>query len=347
MKTPVVDGHIHLYGPKCLDYFRKYRPLLGFDYVNIACICGENGGTASNLFGAVMKLEDPGYFAHAGLYYPSYPVETPIPSEWEFGAQAKELMDIGFDGMKMLEAKPTRHKALQFGVNDPAYNAYFEYLQEAGIHIVWHACDPETFWDKDKAPAFAFEEGWFYGDGTYPSKEQLYSEVYDVLERYPNLKATFAHFFFLSDFPDDAKKLLDTYPNVCLDITPGREMYDNFTHRRDLWKEFFEQYSDRIVFGTDMTSDEFQGGAEGLVGTMRRFLTTEDRFEYWDFPIYGLGLSEKACENICGGNFACRVSPAPKPINKAALKSYAERTLPLMSNAEARAWLEDYFGKTL
>ena len=28
------------------------------------------------------------------------------------------------------------------------------------------------FWDKDKAPAFAFENGWFYGNGEYPTHEE-------------------------------------------------------------------------------------------------------------------------------------------------------------------------------
>ncbi|MEA4823794.1 MAG: amidohydrolase family protein [Clostridiaceae bacterium] len=348
MSVPVIDSHVHMEHAACMDYFKNYRREHGFDYVNFACICGGGwNSTGNNLLAAAMKLTDPHFFAHGGLYYPEVPVKKPIPAEWEFGKQARELIDMGFDGIKMLETKPTTAKAHELPVSDAAYEDYFAYLERTGTHVVWHACDPETFWDADTAPAFSFQEGWFYGDGTFPTKEQIYRDVFAVLDRHPNLNATFAHFFFLSDFPDEAVRVMEKYPNISFDITPGREMYDYFTRRRDTWKAFFTKYADRIVFGTDMTSDEFQGGVGDILTTMRRFLATEDVFRFWDFEIRGLGLATDAVAAIEGANFARMVAPEPKAMDKGKLGLYVERALPCVRDEKDRAWLAGFFEKNL
>ena len=68
---------------------------------------------------------------------------------------------------------------------------------------------------------------WTYVDGTYPSKEELYGEMQNVLARFPELRVTLAHFGFLSADPEGASALLDRFPNLCLDLTPGVGMYAN------------------------------------------------------------------------------------------------------------------------
>jgi len=347
---PVIDSHVHMYHPACMDYFRNYREKYGFDYVNFACFCcgeAKDKSPVQNLMAAAMKLSDPHFFAHAGLAYPSIPVVKPIPEEWEFSAQAAELLDMGFDGVKILETKPTCLKADKVEICDPIYDKFFALLEERGTHIIWHACDPETFWDADTAPEFSFKEGWFYGDGTFPTKEEIYRQVYTVLDRHPKLNASFAHFYFLSDFPEIAEKFLATYPNVSLDITPGREMYDYFSRRRDVWKDFFTRHADRIVFGTDMTADEFQGDVGDILSTMRRFLETDDMFTFWDFEIRGLALPKDAVDKICGNNFARMTGAAPKAMDKKKLAAYVEKALPLVQNADDKAFLTDFFAKNL
>ena len=148
MSVPVIDSHVHLYHKACIDYFQNYYREHGFDYVNFACLCCAGySSTGNNLLAAAAKLADPHFYAHGGLYYPAAPVQLPMPEGWDFLTQAKELLDMGFDGMKMLETKPTTAKAHALPVSDMAYDPYFAYLEETGTHIVWHACDPETFWD--------------------------------------------------------------------------------------------------------------------------------------------------------------------------------------------------------
>ena len=45
--------------------------------------------------------------------------------------------------------------------------------------------------------------------------------------------------------------MFDRYPNMRVDITPGREMYDDFSVNPERTREFFEKNQGRIMLGTD------------------------------------------------------------------------------------------------
>lgn len=345
-KSPMIDGHVHVYTDKCVEYFLNYKKEYGFKNICVACLCNlnkgmENDGT-QNILAAIMKLIDPDIYALGGLVYPEFPVREAPTGDYDFAAQVKELMEIGFDGIKMLENKPTTRKLTGLATDDPMLDSFYKYIEDNDIAVISHVADPETFWDFDLAPEFSHKEGWFYGDGTFLSKEEIYHEVKNTLEKYPKIRFTFPHFFFLSDYIGEARKLLDKHPNLKLDITPGREMYDNFTRHYDEAKEFFNDYSNRIIFGTDMTSDAFQGKPGDMFDAITRFLSTEDEFEYWDFKIKGIGLSHDKVKAICHDNFLSNLAPTPKPVNKAALKAYIGRMLPLVKDKETAAFIKDF-----
>ncbi|NLM78746.1 MAG: amidohydrolase family protein [Ruminococcaceae bacterium] len=338
---PVIDSHVHISGPKCLDFMKTYCSHHGFQAVNIACLAHDKANDPlQNILAALLKLQDKRFYAHGSLAYPTLPLDRSRTDADEFARQARLLHDIGFDGIKMLEGKPTTRKKTGLPQNDPLYDPYYAEMAKTGRHIVWHVADPETFWDKDKAPAFSFSSGWFYGDGTFQTKQQLYDEVLDVLRRHPGLNVTFAHFFFLGDFPDQAEDMLRQFPNVSLDITPGREMYEQFSQRPARWQSFFHQYADRILFGTDMTSTEFQGAAGDLIDSMKRFLATQDTFTYWDFTIQGLGLSAADCTRICQTNFTTRAGHKPRPIDREALKAYISQHRQDIDDAKALRYID-------
>lgn len=350
-KTPMIDGHVHVYTDKCVEYFLDYKKKYGFKHICVACLCNlnktmENDGT-QNILAAIMKLIDPDIYALGGLVYPEFPVTKAPTGDYDFAAQVKEFMEIGFDGIKMLENKPTTRKLTGLATDDPMYDSFYKYIEDNDIAVISHVADPETFWDYDLAPEFSHKEGWFYGDGTFLSKEAIYNEVKNTLGKFPKIRFTFPHFFFLSDYIEEARKLLDKHPNLNLDITPGREMYDNFTRHHNEAKAFFNDYSHRIIFGTDMTSDAFQGKPGDMFDAITRFLSTEDEFEYWDFKIKGIGLSHDKVKQICHDNFLSNLAPTPKPINKTALKAYIDRMLPLVKDKDTAAFIENFVKKEL
>ena len=164
----------------------------------------------------------------------------------------EELIACGCDGIKMLEGKPTTR--LRYPIPDfdeKCWDPYFEYLEKNQIPLVWHVNDPEEFWDREKVPTWALANGWFYADTKVDNQSQ-YKQIENVLSAHPMLKITFAHFLFLSNDLDRLKTLFDKYPNICVDITPGIEMFINFSKNIEKSREFFVKYQDRILYGTDI-----------------------------------------------------------------------------------------------
>lgn len=132
-------------------------------------------------------------------------------------------------------------------------------------------------------------------------------------------------------FPDDAAKVLDKYPNVCFDLTPGCEMYPNFSKRRDVWREFFIKYSDRILFGTDTNSvKNFNAEINELVF---RTLTEKGEFVmpcYRGVKIRGLDLPADALENICYNNYVRFTGDKTTEVNRKELYESCEKLLNVM-----------------
>lgn len=335
-----------------IDAQKNYRLENGVEAVNVLCLPNAkdlfpNRDMTQNILAAILKLEDNSVYAQAGLFYPDHPVKTPLPAEFAFEKQAQEFMEIGFDGIKMLESKPNVHKLLQLPPDSTAYDSFFGYLQEKDIPLLWHVNDPEEFWDEDLAPINAKSHGWFYGDGTFSSKEQIYSETYAVLQRYPKLRVTFPHCFFMSASPDRILELLNTYENVSIDLSPGPEMYLNFMKQSDKWKGIFEKYNRRFLFGTDVKNDTPMYLKKRIIEDVVRFLTTTDTFnafEYYDmdYLLTGIGLSEECSANILCHNFKSIMGEKPRPINKAALKRYICSYQSLIPEGKTKEMIMEY-----
>jgi predicted TIM-barrel fold metal-dependent hydrolase len=160
-------------------------------------------------------------------------------------------MQIGFDGIKMLETKPTEQKSYAIEIDDPYFDGLFSACETNSTPMIWHVADPASFWDINRIPKRFLDRGWFFGDGTYMTHDRIYAQVYNVLERHPRLKVTFAHFFFMSETPEALETLFKKYPGVSVDITPGAEMYADFRKNHSYYRDFFIKYADRIMLGTD------------------------------------------------------------------------------------------------
>ena len=163
----------------------------------------------------------------------------------------KPLLDSGLDGIKLLEGKPQMRKAYPVPSFDcEAWDTFFDYLENNGIPVTFHVNDPENHWSKDVSP-WLIKQGWAYDD-TFINNEDQYAEVLNLLSHHPNLKIIFAHFFFMSAQLERLGAVLDTYKNVKIDLTPGIEMYENFSSDAVKSAAFFEKYHDRIIYGTDI-----------------------------------------------------------------------------------------------
>lgn len=340
----IIDGHYHILdgwnnhaGQDFVQSTEKYLEAGGFESLNICAVPyldEYKTDVSNNILAALCKLKMPHLYAHGGLIYDAESEPVTDPAE-----QYRELMEIGFDGIKMLETKPTEIRRLGKAMDDPVFEGWFDAIEKHGTHMVWHAADPAHFWIREYVSQEFVDRGWFYGDGTFPSKEEIYRQVLTVLERHPMLKVTFAHFFFLGDEPWRLEEIFRKYPNVNVDITPGWEMYAAFARDPGFWREFFVKYADRIGFGTD--SGDESAGDTGIPDMVYRFLTTEDEQEIWGIRFPGIALDDDTLSKILRGNFLRRVGGSPRPINREALKRYVEKYSHLIADETMRVRIRE------
>ncbi len=159
-----------------------------------------------------------------------------------------------------------------------------------------------------------------------------------MLDRFGDLRIILAHFYFLSADIERARKFLAAHPSVKFDITPGKEMYENFAAARDAYMELFTDRAGQIVFGTDhiLTPDvDWQGEMAKGTAQMRRFLETDDKFEHWGYELHGLALPREALEKIYRANFIEFYGDAPKPVNIPATVELGERLIADLKRSNA------------
>ena len=342
----IIDSHIHVYkyynenGQSCIDWMKEYQK----KHCEAANVCALSSGVyvsgycsaAHNIRAALMKANCKGAFAYAGLIYPSYPVRlAEIPEGFDPLTQYRELMEIGFDGLKSFENKPSSINAIDLPICDPFYDPFYAALEADGTHMIWHVADPEENWDpsylKRGNPA------WYCGEGRCIPWEEIYARVYNVLDRFPRLNVTFAHFFFLSDKPEQLEALFEKYPNVSVDLTPGTEMYTVFDKDPAFYRDFIIRHADRIVYGTDCSFHEgLSKNNDVLAPAVRDFVLTDKLVDHiWGVKVRGLALPEDTAKKILAENFL-RHHAEPKPIDKNALSRYIEKYAPTIKDEEER-----------
>ena len=356
MERKIIDAHMHLAqwegkdGRSVFENLRKYREQNGISALDN--MCSTNNGDLwegfegdQSILGAIAKLEDPSVFVHGCLYLPKGYTEL---GGSDFKDQLDELMELGVDGIKICDFKPDAYKLLRVEEHLEEYDDFIGYCEKNKVHMCWHVADPKDFWDPRNASEISKTKGWFYGDGTYPTYEELMDMTYSLLDAHRDLDILLAHMFFKSFEPDEVVALLEKYPGVCIDMAPGWEMFSGFKEYHEKWSEIFRKYSERFLFATDRTVSSDLDYLNRSVRNVLRFLETDDEFEVnYGYFTRGIKLEDKYLDNILYKNHERTVGKEPKKINRAALKKYIEKYLPLLPDSRNKQLTEEYYRKNL
>ena len=340
---PVVDSHIHFPHPAMMPGLIDICDRLRIDRFNL--VCTPHQQRLSLVPDALyVKAHHPErVYVSGGLDISAYFVSPQHVGEI-FADYVDLLLAAGCDGIKMIEGKPDIRRMLPVPPFDSeAFAPYWEKIERIQVTVVFHVNDPEEFWDSERIPDWAVTRGWFYGDGNTIDNEAQYSEVINVLGDHPGLKIVFAHFFFMSAQLPRLADLLDRYPNMHIDLTPGIEMYHSFSANLDAARDFFMRYQDRIVFGTDIGAHALQAKpGEGIqfeesherVFLIRNTLENPGKFYlpgkgylFGDptTPFLGFDLPETVLEKIYYKNAGKFFGISPRPINPDAVVALCDR----------------------
>ena len=320
------DSHVHcLYDTDLktsVKYYKEYFKNNDIERASVmSCPTYEKGDILQNLKVLYYKNElKPNVYAFAGLYYENFNDTSNVDFySNDFYNQVKTYIENGYDGIKLLEGKPSERKKIKVMLSSEVFDKTFSYLEENGVLVTLHNSDPATFWNLSLMNSYQIEKGWYVGD-CLPSKSELFNDVIKVLKRHPKLKLNLAHFGFTTDAYEEAEEFL-SYENTAFDCTPGWEQYVNITANADKWRELILKNENRFIFGTDTENDNYQTNFEYSLRANKRatviekfFSTSEALTTTSNADIKGINLPNSVAEKILYGNALDRFGSV-KPIN--------------------------------
>ncbi|NLF32793.1 MAG: amidohydrolase family protein [Planctomycetes bacterium] len=339
---PLIDAHTHMRAIGSVANQSNVMDACHLTAVNALSMAARGGMNINqNVLVALFKAERPGrVYGFGGLHHEAPAVDPLRP---DFAGQLRRLRDLGFDGVKMIEGKPSVYKPLATPLNDPLYDEFYGLLEAWRMPVLLHVGDPAGMWDTVNPPAWAVQRGWVYGDGTYPTLEELYAQVTDVLDRHPSLRLILAHFAFLDGDRDRCAVMFDRWSGLAFDLTPGWGMYGSFSKDPAAWRDFFIRYADRILFGTDNSGGRTPNDPEKVdtgskrIAAMRRCLELTGEVEGFagGSRYRGLGLPSDVLAMIYAGNFRRYAGDRPRPVDLPAVLEHCRDLLDLARGAGA------------
>ena len=127
-----------------------------------------------------------------------------------------------------------------------------------------------------------------------PHNEQIV-HLENAIKKHPDITFIACHLANYSYNLNRTAELLDTYPNLYVDIS-GR--FSEMAAVPRYAAKFLKKYQDRVLFGTDLGVDDmmFDAAFRVLESTDEHWYDI-DRYDY-HWPLYGLGLSDKVLKKI-------------------------------------------------
>lgn len=196
-----------------------------------------------------------------------------------------------------------KYKGEIIPLDDTRLDPIWDVCAKYGLIVAIHTADPPAFFDPIDEKNERFEElarrpEWsFYGDG-FPDFRELLAERDRLFGRRRDVQFVALHFGELAHDLGAARKLLEENPNVMIDTA---QRIDELGRHPRAVQDFFINYQDRILYGTDGPPD--RGKAEIY---WRFFETDDDYFDYYPeykprkglWKIHGLDLPESVLRKL-------------------------------------------------
>jgi hypothetical protein len=244
---PIFDAHTHIGGPDDLKKMLVIEQLFGIE-AQLAIVHDTKNMHAAREF-------DSNRFVFAKY--------IPVSETTKFNVEylldeIHSLKDEGYSIAKMWFGPRWRDYvesvSKDFRVDDRRLESVFQALEDNNIPLLIHVADPDTYFENQ------------YSDvSRYGTKDDNLAQLGNILARHSKLKFQLAH---MGSQPEihrlpDLGEWLNSYPKIVVDTASSRWMARELSRKPEVARDFIIKHSDRILFGTDLSSsrtrEEFEG----------------------------------------------------------------------------------------
>jgi hypothetical protein len=314
-----VDIHVHinttdtaLIDQAAADHFRLLT--INVDYPDFPALAEQRRVAHALVEAHPERLAYAAAFSMQGWDEPDWQqhVIQLLDSEFAHGAVAvKVWKNIG---MSFRDAKG---KLVM--IDDPKFDAVFEYIRRRNKVLIGHLGEPRNCWlpleqmtvNGDKEYFREHPQYYMYQHPEMPTYEEQMAARDRMLDRNPQIKFMGAHLASLEWSVDKLAAFLERYPNAVVDLAARMGQVQSQSNQdREKVRRFIIRYQDRLLYGTDTAQSAVDKGRElrreAHETWLRdwRYLNTEETFKdpELDAPVHGLGLPRDVVRKIYSAN---------------------------------------------
>jgi len=309
-KFPVIDMHSHVYA-KTIEEIEEWVAMLDKYRIEKTIVLTQTTGARfDSIYQVYSKYGDRFQlwcgFDYTGYTEPGWSDKAVKELERCFHAGARGVGEIGDKGDGLWISYPRSLSG--FHIDDPRMQPLLRKCGELKMPISLHVAEPMWMYEKmdstndglmnayewriPKSPEVASDEKRI-------SHTQLINTLEHVVRDNPNTTFIACH---LANCEYDLSllgTLFTRYPNLYADI--AARYAETATIPRYM-NAFFQQYQDRLLYGSDMHFDKF------MYETTFRILQTNDEHFYaidltgYHWPLHGFGLSDSVLKKVYKAN---------------------------------------------
>jgi hypothetical protein len=261
---PIFDAHTHIGDPKDLSKMIEFEREFGIKAQLAIVHTPESIPAAKNL--------DSNGFIFARYLPTGETTRYNVPLLLD---EIAHLRERGYSLAKMWFGPRWRdfveNPSNSFRVDDERLTPAFEALEDNEIPLLIHVADPDTYFAQQ-----------YTDTSKYGTKEGNLAQLGHLLNRHRKLRFQLAHMGSQPEIHrlDNLGAWLDKYPHIVVDTASSRWMARELSKDPEKARNFFIRYSDRILFGTDLSSN--RGPREAFAGrydAQRTLYETDVRHE--------------------------------------------------------------------
>ena len=222
------------------------------------------------------------------------------------GARASDVESVageGARGVKFWYGSSYFHGKKR--IDTPANVSLMREIGNAGLVIVMHVSDPDTWHEKHYPKRF------------YGTKQEIRGQATWLAEQCPGTRFLLVHMGGNPEDPDGLAELLDRHDNVYLDTSATKWVSRELSRNRDAARALFKAHPDRILFGSDITMPPWgQGELTVEEFFASRYLVQRLMLEHdgafrspiddpdneGNVPLHGLSLNKSILERVYEAN---------------------------------------------